>query len=223
MEITEINLFKNVNADILSLVSDNITFKKSNSKEVIVGEEALNSPNLFIVKSGLVVISKTDSNGAEVSLSIKKKGDHFGQFSLFYDKPMNGKAVSLIQTEYWILNGSFLKSVLLKNLDFTFNLLKETTEYLKVANECRTTNISGGAQKKLLYQLMRLGKKDKISNCIIISHDLNQNIMSSFAGITRETVSREIQKLKKCDILMVNEKKQLKLDISLATSLLEAS
>ena len=70
---------------------------------------------------------------------------------------------------------------------------------------------------------MRLGKKDKISNCIIISHDLNQNIMSSFAGITRETVSREIQKLKKCDILKVNEKNQLKLDISLATSLLEAS
>jgi DNA-binding transcriptional regulator LsrR (DeoR family) len=70
---------------------------------------------------------------------------------------------------------------------------------------------------------MRLGKKDKISNYITISHDLNQNIMSSFAGITRETVSREIQKLKKCDILIVNEQNQLTLDVDLATTLLEAS
>ena len=169
------------------------------------------------------MLSKTDANGSEVSLSVKKKGDHFGQFSIFYDKPINAKAVSLIETHYWILRGSFLKSVLLKNFDFTFNLLKETTEYLKVANECRTSNISGGAQKKLLYQLMRLGEKDKINNYILISHDVNQNILSSFAGITRETVSRELQKLKKCEILSVNEKNQLMVDINLATNLLEAS
>ena len=223
MEITETNLFKNVKADILDLVLKNISFKNSYSKDIIVGEETLYSPNLFIIKSGLVVISKTHKNGSEVSLSIKKKGDHFGQFSIFYEKPVNAKAVSLIETEYWILNGLFLKSVLLKNVDFTFNLLKETMENLKAANECRTSNVSGGAQKKLLYQLMRLGKKDKISNYITISHDLNQNVMSSFAGITRETVSREIQKLKKCDVLIVNEKKQLRLDIDLATTLLEAS
>ncbi len=223
MKITDMSLFKNVKSDTLSVVSKNSCLKKSYSKEVIVGEETLLSPNLFIVKSGLVVISKTDANGAEVSLSIKKTGDYFGQYSLFYDKPVNAKAVSLIETEYWILNSSLLTSILLKDLDFTFNLLRETTEYLRIANECRTSNISGGAQKKLLYQLMRLGKKDKINNHIIISHDLNQNIMSSFAGITRETVSREIQKLKKCDILMVNEKNQLRLDIGLATTLLEAS
>jgi len=223
MEITDTRLFKNVNADILDLVSKNTFLKHSYSKGVIVAEETLYSPNLFIIKSGLVVISKTNKNGSEVSLSIKKKGDHFGQFSIFYEKPVNGKAASIIETEYWILNGSFLKSVLLKNLDFTFNLLKETTENLKASNDCRSSNISGGAQIKLLYQLMRLGKKDKINNCITISHDLNQNIMSSFAGITRETVSREIQKLKKCDILIVNEQNQLRLDVDLATTLLEAS
>lgn len=223
MEITDTNLFKNVKADILDLVLKNTTLKHSYTKAVIVAEESLSSPNLFIIKSGLVVISKTNKNGSEVSLSIKKKGDHFGQFSIFYEKPVNGKAFSLIETEYWILNGSFLKSVLLKNVDFLFNLLRQTTENLKTANECRSSNITGGAQKKLLYQLMRLGKKDKISNYITISHDLNQNIMSSFAGITRETVSREIQKLKKCDILIVNEHNQLRLDVGLATNLLEAS
>ena len=223
MEITETNLFKNVNADILDLLHKNVSLKYSYAKGLIVAEETLYSPNLFIIKSGLVVISKTNKNGTEVSLSIKKKGDHFGQFSIFYEKPVNGKAFSLIETEYWILNGSFLKSVLLKNVDFLFNFLGETTENLRAANECRASNISGGAQKKLIYQLMRLGKKDKINNYITISHDLNQNIMSSFAGITRETVSREIQKLKKCDILIVNEHNQLRLDVDLATNLLEAS
>ena len=223
MEITDINLFKNVHPDILSLVLKNISLRASQPKEVIIAEESLNTPNLFIIKSGLVVMSKTDANGSEVSLSIKNKGEHFGQFSIFYENPINAKAVSLTESEYWILNGSFLKTTLLKNLDFTLNLLKQTTEYLKVANDCRTSNITGGAQKKLLYQLMRLGKKDKINNQILICHDLNQNVMSSFAGITRETVSREIQKLKKCDILTVNEKNQLTLDINLANTLLQAS
>ena len=221
MKITETSLFKNVNID--AKILNDINLKKVNSKKIIVEEGTLSSPCLFIVKSGLVVISKTDVNGSEVSLASKNSGDYFGQFSIFYDKPVNGKAVSLVDTEYWTLTGSFLELVLLKDANFTFNLFKDATNYLKASYENRIIDLHGGAQKKIVYQLMKLGKKDTINNQIIIDANLNQYIISSLAGITRETVSREIQKLKKSNILLVNEKKQWMLDINLANLLLEAS
>ena len=221
MKITETSLFKNVNID--AKILNDINLKKVNSKKIIVEEATLSSPCLFIVKSGLVVISKTDVNGSEVSLASKNSGGYFGEFSIFYDKPLNGKAVSLVETEYWTLTGSFLELVLLKDHNFTFNLFKDATDYLKVSYENRIVDLHGGAQKKIVYQLMKLGKKDTINNQIIIDANLNQYIISSLAGITRETVSREIQKLKKLNILIVNEKKQWMLDINLANLLLEAS
>ena len=221
MQIIETSLFENVNTETLNLILKNSQVKHCLSKHIIIREENLTAPNLYIIKSGVVVISKSDINGTDVSISIKKTGDPFGIFSVVDDMPRNAKAVALCATEYWSLSGSFIKEILLKDTNFTLNLLKFYTNYIRNLNDFQTSSSFGGAQKKLLYQLMKIGEKKVGKNFIIINNYISQSVISSFAGVTRETTSREIQKLKKSHILKVNSKKQLELDIKLATILLD--
>jgi len=221
MQIIETSLFENVNTETLNLILKNSQVKHCLSKHIIIREENLTAPNLYIIKSGVVVISKSDMNGTDVSISIKKTGDPFGIFSVVDDMPRNAKAVALCATEYWSLSGSFIKEILLKDTNFTLNLLKFYTNYIRNLNDFQTSSSFGGAQKKLLYQLMKIGEKKVGKDFIIINNYINQSVISSFAGVTRETTSREIQKLKKSHILKVNSKKQLELDIKLATILLD--
>ena len=221
MQIIETSLFENVNIEILNLTLKNCQIKHCLSKQIIIREENLTAPNLYIIKSGVVVISKSDMNGTDVSISIKKEGDPFGTFSVVDDKPTNAKAVALCATEYWSLSGSFIKEILLKDTNFTLNLLKFYTNYIRNLNDFQTSSSFGGAQKKLLYQLMKIGEKKVGKDFIVINNYISQSVISSFAGVTRETTSREIQKLKKSHILKVNSKKQLELDIKLATILLD--
>ena len=221
MQLIETSLFENVSTKILNLTLKNSQVNQCLSKHIIIREENLTAPNLYIIKSGVVVISKSDMNGTDVSISIKKTGDPFGTFSVVDDMPTNAKAVALCATEYWSLSGSFIKEILLKDSNFTLNLLKFYTNYIRNLNDFQTSSSFGGAQKKLLYQLMKIGEKKIGKDFIIINNYINQSVISSFAGVTRETTSREIQKLKKSHILKVNSKKQLELDIKLATILLD--
>jgi len=220
MQIIETSLFKNVNSEMLNLTLKNVQLKNCLSKQIIIKEENLTSQNFYIIKSGIVVISKMDMNGTDVSVSIKKTGDPFGMFSVIDSLPSNGKAVALCATEYWSLSGSFIKEILLKDNNFSLNLLKFYANYIRNSNDFQTSSSFGGAQKKLLYQLMKIGEKEVGKDIIIINNYINQTVISSFAGVSRETVSREIQKLKKSSILKINDKKQLELNVKLATDLL---
>ena len=58
------------------------------------------------------------------------------------------------------------------------------------------------------------------SKCNIKSY-INQSIISSFTGLVRETVSREIRKLKEMGIIEVNNGNNMRLDIEKAENLLE--
>lgn len=214
-------LFKNVDQAVIELLEENVLVKKCMPKNTIVREEILSSPKLYIVKSGVVMISKTDASGSEVAFSLKRDGDPFNMFSIVDEKPRNGKAVALLKTEYWILNNSFVKKTLLKDANFAFNLLKNYAHYIRESESFYASSSSGSAQKKLLFQLMRIGRKSNIEGFLIIDNEVNQTIISSFTGVTRETVSREIQKLKKSSVIKINKYNQLELDVTLANDLLE--
>jgi CRP-like cAMP-binding protein len=161
-----------------------------------------------------------DMNGTDVSVSIKKTGDPLSMFSIIDGMPSNGKAVALCATEYWSLSGSFIKEILLKDNNFSLNLLKFYVNYIRNSNDFQTSSSFGVAQKKLLYQLMRIGEKEIGKDIVTINNYINQTVIPSFAGVLIETVSREIQKLKKSLILKINDKKQLELNVKLATDLL---
>ena len=89
-----------------------------------------------------------------------------------------------------------------------------TDDYISMA-------INKSAQKKILFKLLVLGDiSNDGSKCTIKSY-INQSVISSFTGLARETVSREIRKLKEMGIIEVNSVNNMSLDIEIAENLLE--
>ena len=176
---------------------------------------------MYILKSGAVAIVKTDLDGSETFLSLKKSKDVFGHLSVVDYKPRNGKCITLTDCEYWRIEGFFVKKFLLQNIQFNLNLLNVLTSHIRMTDNYISMAMNNSAQKKILFKLLVLGDiSNDGSKCIIKSY-INQSVISSFTGLARETVSREIRKLKEMGIIEVNNGNNMSLDIKKVENLLE--
>ena len=229
MEILDTNLFRDISflvyPEITNRIEDNVVIKTYNPRELVITEELkevneTQNHSLYIVKSGLVVISKLNINGEEVSIDLKNSGDCFGIVSVIDKKPRTIRAIALNRSEIWVVNSYFITKYLLNNKQFSLNLLNEFAKYVRGATSFYSYSASGGAQKKLVFHLLKIGKFSHNSQKSLIYPHLTHTIISSFAGLSRETVTREIKKLKKLSILKVNQNRQLELDIRSAEELL---
>ena len=222
LNLLDTHLFKNMPQDIAILILSNTILKSVNKKESIVYEDDITLANMYIVNSGVVVISKTDSHGNEKALSLKKAGEVFGYLSIVDQGPRNGRAIALINSKYWVLDGSFVQKVLLKNAQFNLNLMKVYTSYIRNYDDNNSPAHGKTAQKKLLFQMLKIGNISNESYLCTINSYISQTVMSSFAGLARETVSREINKLKLMEILVIDDQHNMHLNVKKAEAILLA-
>jgi len=222
MDLLEVDLFANLKHEAFKNIADNVIIKKNRAKSIIVCEDQLEEPALYILKSGTIVITKTDLNGYELSLSIKKPGDTFGFLSIIDGEPRNGKAICLTDCECWVLGSTILKELFMYNSTFNLNLIKIYADFIRSSDRFHYSMVGKTAQKKTIFQLLKIGNVSDDVNITIINSYITHNIISSFAGISRETVSREINKLKAMGIITIKNKKTLCVQIDRAQHLLEA-
>ena len=221
MDLINNILFDNLEEDLINLIPANSILKNKKINQIIIEEGGLETPNLYILKSGAVAIVKTDLDGSETFLSLKKPNDVFGHLSAVDSKPKNGKCISLTDCEYLQIDGFFVKKFLLQNIQFNLNLMNILTSHIRMADNYISMAINKSAQKKISFKLLALGDiSNDGSKCNIKSY-INQSIISSFIGLARETVSREIRKLKEMGIIEVNNGNNMRLDIEKAENLLE--
>ena len=187
--------FRHINITKTSSYPTSKIICAKSKKTIIFNEGSLNDTNPFILKSGIVVISKTNKLGHETSVDIKYTGDGFGWASSIDCGPRTGRAVSIVNSEYWSFNSSITVE-LLNNVKFNHNLLCYLTMYIRLNEDILANINSTHADAKILSQLLRIGIYHKNNNTVLVHNKINQEIIASFAGASRETVSREVKKLK---------------------------
>jgi CRP-like cAMP-binding protein len=220
LNLFDINLFNNVEKSIVDLIPRYASIKLINPKESIVYEDDIESSNMYILNAGVVMISKTDSQGNEKALSLKKAGEVFGYLSIIDQAPRNSRAIALINSKYWVIDGSFVQNVLLKDAQFNLNLMKVYTSYIRNYDDNNSPAHGKTAQKKLLFQMLKIGDISNESCLCTINSYISQTVMSSFAGLARETVSREINKLKLMEILVIDDQHNMHLNVKKAETIL---
>ena len=156
--------------------------------------------------------------GQESSVDIKYPDDIFGWASFIDNGPRAGTATTVVDSEYWIINSSNT-SLLFKNITFNHNLMVYLTRYIRISEEFISNAHNNRADEKVLFQLLRLGVKVDIDT-VIINNKINQTIIASFGGVSRETVSRVLSQLKKLGVLNFDQDKNLIIDSTKAKKLL---
>ena len=204
-DLKKIDLFKNCNDSILNQVKDNLkTLDEKNGITILSqGDE---TKSLYIILEGTVLITQLAEDGKVVSFDLIKKGQCFGEIALIDGAPRSASVTSIGDVKLGILSEKFVRDILMTDINFSNALLLKFASIVRSANIQIFSLITATARKRLLLQLVRLSKMVQGQPHLrVVEKGLSHTAIGSFAGISRETVTRIIGELKSDDIISSNE------------------
>ena len=217
-DLRNINIFKNCEMTLLEKIQNNLKIidEKSGTTILNQGDE---TKNLYVIIDGTILITQLAEDGKVVSLELLKKGQCFGEIAIIDGAPRSASVVSLGNVKLGSLSESFVKETLMNDLNFTKSLLLRFSRIVRDANIQIFSLITANARKRLLYQLLRLSKMNRVNPRLrILEKGLSHTAIGSFAGISRETVTRLISELKSDKVLSSNADGEIILNIEEITT-----
>lgn len=191
---------------------DSISTVKRMEKDTYLFHEGADAHEIYIIKSGLVQVSKLTANGKEMILRICKNEDIVGELTLFSEHPKYLLSSKVIQAgEILIIDKETLEKKLITNQELTIEFLKWTGNHMrKFQSKIRDLLLNG--KKGALYStLIRLSNSYGIkqSNGILIELTLTNQELAKFCAATRESVNRMLVELRKKDVISINKSGQI--------------
>jgi len=196
--LKKIQLFSSLNNQELMQISDKIRIKLFKKNEAILREEDTNE-YMYTILSGGVKVIQISEDGRESVLAMHGAGDFFGEMSLIDSKTMPATILALEDTLTAIISKkefSYLithhEKVLDKLLIILCSRLREAWERIQILN------FNNASQRmKMLFTLLSREYGEKKADGITLNIKLTHQDIANMVGITRETVTRVLDKWQK--------------------------
>jgi len=217
-ELKKFDVFKNSSDKLLDEVSKNLRIQDENAGVTIInhGDE---TNSLYLIIEGTLLITQLAEDGKIVSLELLKKGQCFGEIAIIDGAPRSASVVSLGNVKLGILSENFVKGTLMNDLDFNKSLLLRFAGIVRSANIQIFSLITANARKRLLLQLVRLSKMIQGKpHERVLEKGLSHTAIGSFAGISRETVTRIIGELKSDEVITINKNGEIVLNVEVVSA-----
>lgn len=159
--------------------------------------------NVFYIENGFVKIYSIVENGEEKIIMFYKAGDFFPLTKLFKNSAKNFFAETLVPTTIRYVDENEFQKFLNGDSDATTELINYFSDYMEYYLQ-RVENLGFmKSSQKVIFNLLslikRFGLADK--NGTKIELPITQREIGSMLAMTRETVSREFEKLQKENII----------------------
>ncbi len=211
--LQKVEVFKRCNKELIEKISQNIILKNVSSDTTILNHGD-DSKNVYVVLEGSVIIAQLAEDGKVVGLELVKSGGSFGEMSAIDGSHRSASVISLGPVKLGIINYIFFRNNILEDYNFCRSLLVRFTRIVRRSNQQIFSLATANARKRLLLQMVRLSSIDKLNPTILIlEKGLSHNAIGSFAGISRETVTRLISELKLSKIIWTNETGNLEMNM----------
>ena len=217
-ELKKFDVFKNSSEKLLDEVAKNLRIQDENAGVTIInhGDE---TNSLYLIIEGTLLITQLAEDGKVVSLELLKKGQCFGEIAIIDGAPRSASVISLGNVKLGILSENFVKGTLMNDLDFNKSLLLRFAGIVRSANIQIFSLITANARKRLLLQLVRLSKMIQgRPHERVVEKGLSHTAIGSFAGISRETVTRIIGELKSDEVIATNQNGEIVLNVEVVSS-----
>lgn len=207
-ELKNIGLFSSLSDRDLSDIKSRIVARNYKKNEVILHEADTNR-FMYIILSGGVKVVQISEEGKETILALHKAGDFFGEMSLIDGKTApatvistEGSTVAVISKENFQALISIHGNVLLKLLQIFCARIRESFERIQILS---FNNATHRIRMMMLMLAELYGRKTEGGTLLDIK--LTHQNIADMAGITRETVSRIINRLKKDGEISMKQKR----------------
>ncbi len=200
-------LFKDLPAAQMEKVIK-LVHEKKYSKYQIVFEEGEAGENLYIIKKGLVKISKEASDGRVKTLALLKEGDFFGEMSVLSEEGRSANAETLTDAELLMMSKEDFSNLLDKNPAVSLVIIKTLIERLSAADRQIKNLALGNSRAKIADILLQLcvefGGEGDESNKMNIR--LTHQELADLAGLARETTTKLLNEFVKDDAIILKDR-----------------
>ncbi|MCA1030308.1 Crp/Fnr family transcriptional regulator [Bacillus timonensis] len=205
----EIKRFKTTNdtdfltEDLKKLFSSSNHIEKV-KKDNYLFQEGMESSQMYLIKSGLIQVSKLTSDGKELTLRVCTENDIVGELSIFSEEAkymLNAKALE--DSEVIIIQKAFLEQELLKNGPLAVEFMKWLSNHLRKTQTKFRDLVLNGKKGALYSTLIRMTNSYgvKQEDGILIDMALTNQDLANFCGTSRESVNRMLSELKKQNVI----------------------
>lgn len=153
------------------------------------------SDGLYAIRRGLIRIGITDDRGQQLTMNLLGGGDVFGEIALLDGRSRTADAVAVEDTDMFFLpRGDFL-GLLAREPAIALQLIELLCDRLRNVIERMEETTFLAAQARLARRILTLaidyGAEVRAS----------QEELASLAGVTRETVNRQLQSWKRSGVV----------------------
>ncbi len=208
-------LFSSLTSDELRRIQGTIIIKNFKKNEIILHEENTNEFMYIILDGEAKVVQSTDA-GKEIIMSVHQSGDFFGELSLIDGKTAPAAVCATKDSVTAIISKNDFYSLLLSQNKVLENVLRILCSRLRESmKKIQILNFNNASQRiKMLFLMLSESYGEKSAEGTILKIKLIHQDIADMTGLTRETVTRildkwrrggEIQVLKNKFILLKSE------------------
>ena len=161
-----------------------------------------------IILEGAVKVDLLTPEGKELTLTMLKAFQFFGELALFDDMPRSASVSALEETRVMALGKEDFHRMLDQHPRMFFPILKHLTRRLRVLTEDVASLAYLDAYSRVARKLLLLADQLGISERpdeVLIPHPLTHQELANLVGATRETVTKILNEMKERGLLSIDQ------------------
>jgi len=206
--LKKIQLFSSLTDNEIDSLINNVVVKKYKKNEIILYEEDT-SEFMYIILWGKVKAVRMTEDGKEIILAVHQSGEFFGEMSLIDGKTTPASVISTEDSLVAVISKKDFYSILMAQNKVTVSLLKIFCSRLrKCWDTIQLLNFNNASQRvKMLFLMLSEEYGRKSPEGLTLNIKLTHQDIAEMTGMTRETVTRILDKWQKSgDITVLKDK-----------------
>ncbi|WP_069875002.1 Crp/Fnr family transcriptional regulator [Fusibacter sp. 3D3] len=208
--INNIPLLSSLTDEEARLISQGVSSDAYKKGDVIFAQ-GQKANKLYIICSGKMKIFKNSLDGKEQILYILSAGDFIGAFNLLKEDEFDFNAVAIEDTQISTLEKAEFDKIVITNPQITLKIFEKAYERIIKAEALVERLSSKSPDAKIAGLLIDLVEDfgHKTEKGILLELSISREEMGSYAGITRETMSRKLQLFQELGLIQLEGVKKI--------------
>jgi CRP/FNR family transcriptional regulator, cyclic AMP receptor protein len=191
-------LFANLPQNQLARIATRVQHRSFAPGVILFHQDMPGSHILYMISSGWVRIFSVGRTGQELTHTILGKGDILGEMSLLDKKNHSATALTITQTEIWLLPGVDFNELLENYPPVSKALVSVLIQRLRSAINHAESLTFQDVLGRLAYEILHLADLHgvKSGDVVEINFPLTQGDLATMVGATRESVNKALSSLR---------------------------
>ncbi|MBT2701510.1 Crp/Fnr family transcriptional regulator [Bacillus sp. ISL-40] len=215
--LADFTLFRELNDFEITKISD-IAIAREWKKHSHVFLQGDPLENVYFIYDGKIKIYKSDINGKEQIVAIAKKGEMFPHVGFFRKGDYPAYAEVLESSTLIAVPISKFETVLIENPELCIKVFKVLGEKIVDLQNRLEEQILNNTYEQIIKLLIRLAQKhgkEQEDGTILLKSEFTNKDLANMIGTTRETISRTLTKMKKDELIEVDEEGNMIVDVEI--------